>query len=57
MQPMPGCEKPYLPGGLEAERFALWKEQGIPLGKEHRQLLEEVGNELDVPLDLQLSQQ
>jgi LDH2 family malate/lactate/ureidoglycolate dehydrogenase len=57
MQPMPGCEKPYLPGGPEAERFALWKEQGIPLGKEHRQLLEEVGNELDVPLDLQLSQQ
>jgi LDH2 family malate/lactate/ureidoglycolate dehydrogenase len=52
MQPLPGCDKPYLPGGLEAERFAAWKEEGVPVGKEHRQLLEDVGKEMAVPLEL-----
>ncbi|MDA0837915.1 MAG: Ldh family oxidoreductase [Planctomycetota bacterium] len=51
MQPMPGCDKSYLPGGLEAERFAAWKEEGVPVGEAHRQLLEDVGKEMGVPLN------
>lgn len=50
MQPFPGYDRADLPGVLEWEREQLWAQEGIPLGKEHQQSLEEIAAELSVPV-------
>ncbi|NWG75996.1 MAG: hypothetical protein HXY24_15575, partial [Rubrivivax sp.] len=41
-----GFERAYLPGGIEVERELLWCREGIPVGPEHRQRLQELAEEL-----------
>ncbi len=49
MHPLPGLDRPLLPGELEAEREADFGRNGIPLDSTHIQSLRELGDELDVP--------
>jgi LDH2 family malate/lactate/ureidoglycolate dehydrogenase len=48
MQPMPGYDRAYLPGGLEWEREREWSQIGIPVGEEHQRALRRVGEALGV---------
>jgi len=50
MQPFPGYDRADLPGGLEWERERLWTTEGIPLGKDQQQALEQIAAELSVPV-------
>lgn len=46
--PADGFDKVRLPGELEWERTALWKEQGIPLHRDHVRKLEELCGEMRI---------
>jgi L-2-hydroxycarboxylate dehydrogenase (NAD+) len=46
LQPLEGFDRSYLPGGVEAARERLYRQQGIPVGPEHRQALEAIADEL-----------
>jgi L-2-hydroxycarboxylate dehydrogenase (NAD+) len=46
LQPLEGFNTAYLPGGVEAARERLYRQQGIPVGPDHRQALEAVADEL-----------
>jgi LDH2 family malate/lactate/ureidoglycolate dehydrogenase len=48
MKPMPGCDRAYLPGGLEWEREREWSQSGILVGEEHQRTLKRVGEEMGV---------
>jgi len=50
LPPLPGFERYDLPGGPERERERAWAAEGIPLGPTHRSRLEEVADELGVPV-------
>ena len=50
LPPLPGYERYDLPGGPERDRERTWVTEGIPLSQEHRQGLEEIAEELDVPV-------
>ncbi|MCB0185675.1 MAG: Ldh family oxidoreductase [Caldilineaceae bacterium] len=50
LQPLPGFEESFLPGGVEALRARTYREQGIPVGPQHQQRLTEVAQELGVPV-------
>ncbi|HZO88207.1 MAG TPA: Ldh family oxidoreductase [Chthonomonadaceae bacterium] len=52
MQPAPGSEKAVLPGGLEWEREQQYRAEGIPVGPRHRQRLQKLAQEFDLPLPL-----
>lgn len=45
LTPIPGATGSYLPGGIEAEKEAAYRTDGIPVGEEHRQLLDTVAAE------------
>jgi LDH2 family malate/lactate/ureidoglycolate dehydrogenase len=49
LRPMPGHDRAYLPGGLEAEREREWSASGVPVGERHRAALERVARELEIP--------
>ncbi len=49
MQPLPGLDRPLLPGEIEAEREADFSRNGIPLDDTHIASLRELAGELDVP--------
>ena len=49
-EPFPGQDRALLPGAIEAERFAQYREQGIPYGAGEQQQLREVCTRLCVPL-------
>ncbi|MEZ4864437.1 MAG: Ldh family oxidoreductase [Caldilineaceae bacterium] len=46
LQPLAGFAESFLPGGVEAVRARIYREQGIPVGPTHQQRLEEVATEL-----------
>lgn len=46
LQPLEGFEQAYLPGGVEAAREREYRENGIPVGPEHQQLLAEMAADL-----------
>jgi LDH2 family malate/lactate/ureidoglycolate dehydrogenase len=48
LTPVPGSTGSYLPGGIEAEKEIAHRAEGIPVGEEHRQLLEDVASEFGV---------
>lgn len=48
MQPLTGFDRATLPGVLEAERQREWMVSGIPLDKDHRDILEKVAWEFGV---------
>lgn len=48
LQPMPGFERTYLPGGPEWEREQEWSRDGIPLGERHRTALQSMAGELGI---------
>jgi len=47
LQPMPGYERAYLPGGREWEREREWAQTGSPVSPRHRQCLENVARDDD----------
>ena len=47
MEPLPGL-RPYLPGGSEAEKERRYRQEGIPIGKEHREALQALAADLQV---------
>lgn len=51
LKPFGGSERSYLPGGLEAERERAYRQEGVPVGPEHRGVLEALAAEfgLGVP--------
>ena len=51
LEPAEGFDKVRLPGELEWERAERWKNEGIPIHREHAQKLEEIATslKLDVP--------
>ncbi|HRW10199.1 MAG TPA: Ldh family oxidoreductase [Caldilineaceae bacterium] len=46
LQPLEGFDECFLPGGVEAVRARTFREQGVPVGPQHQQRLEEVAQEL-----------
>jgi len=46
LQPLEGFDETYLPGGVEAARERAYREQGIPVGPDHQQQMEEIAGEL-----------
>ena len=50
LPPLPGYARYDLPGGLEWDREHTWAVEGIPLSRDHQRGLEEIADELDVPV-------
>jgi LDH2 family malate/lactate/ureidoglycolate dehydrogenase len=48
LQPLEGFHEAYLPGGVEAARERVYREQGIPIGAEHQERLQELADELEL---------
>ncbi|MBI3911947.1 MAG: Ldh family oxidoreductase [Armatimonadetes bacterium] len=48
MRPLPGYDRALLPGHLEWEREREWAVVGVPVGKEHQEILQKVARELGV---------
>lgn len=48
LQPLEGFEHAYMPGGVEAEREARHRQEGIPVGADHRQRLDELAQTLGI---------
>jgi L-2-hydroxycarboxylate dehydrogenase (NAD+) len=46
LEPLRGADQAYLPGGPEAERERTYRQEGIPVGLEHRERLEGLAAEL-----------
>jgi L-2-hydroxycarboxylate dehydrogenase (NAD+) len=46
LQPLEGFEQAYLPGGVEAAREREYRANGIPVGPDHQEALQEVADEL-----------
>ncbi len=49
LTPLDGFDRSLLPGGIEALRAAEFGKTGVPVGPQHRQRLEEIAGELDIP--------
>jgi LDH2 family malate/lactate/ureidoglycolate dehydrogenase len=50
MQPISGFDRAALPGVLEAEHEREWGASGIPVGEEHRSVLEQAAREFGIEL-------
>lgn len=50
LQPLVGFEESYLPGGVEAVRRKRYEQEGVPVGVEHRRRLQELAEELSIPV-------
>jgi LDH2 family malate/lactate/ureidoglycolate dehydrogenase len=48
LTPIPGSSGSFMPGGPEAAKEAVYRAEGIPVGAEHQQLLEQVAVEFGV---------
>lgn len=48
LQPIPGIEAAYLPGGIEAVRADQFQRDGIPFGDGHKKLLDDLAAELEI---------
>jgi LDH2 family malate/lactate/ureidoglycolate dehydrogenase len=48
LAPLAGFDEAYLPGGVEAARERAYREQGIPVGPDHQERLEDLARELDL---------
>jgi L-2-hydroxycarboxylate dehydrogenase (NAD+) len=48
LQPLEGFEEAYLPGGVEAARERAYRQDGIPVGPEHKERLESLSTELGI---------
>lgn len=51
LEPIEGLDACHMPGGIEAERERLYRQEGVPVGQWHRERLEGIAAELglDVP--------
>jgi LDH2 family malate/lactate/ureidoglycolate dehydrogenase len=46
LQPLEGFDEAYLPGGIEAVSERAYRKEGIPVGHQHQQDLEEMATQL-----------
>ena len=49
LAPLPGFDRSLMPGGIEAEREREYRATGVPIGPQHRERLETLANELEMP--------
>ena len=49
-EPLPGYDRALLPGGIEEERMAEYRLQGIPYGEPEQKSAREVSERLGIPL-------
>lgn len=54
LQPLPGFDESFLPGGVEALRARTYRAQGVPVGPHHKKRLEDVAQELGVQVPWQI---
>lgn len=45
LEPQQGYDASHMPGGIEAEREAAWRVEGVPVGERHQQRLQELADE------------
>lgn len=50
LAPLPGFDTTHIPGGIEAERYRAYGRDGVPVGRWHRERLEELAGEMDLEL-------
>ena len=48
LTPLPGFDRSFLAGGAEAARERQYRQEGVPVGEEHRQILEELARDLGI---------
>jgi LDH2 family malate/lactate/ureidoglycolate dehydrogenase len=48
LTPIPGASGSFLPGGIEAEKEADYRAHGVPVGTDHRALLDDAAREVGV---------
>jgi ureidoglycolate dehydrogenase (NAD+) len=48
--PLPGTDRVYLPGHIEAERLATYRRDGIPYGEPEQRSLRQLAERFDLPL-------
>ena len=48
LSPLTGFQAALLPGAIEAQREREYRESGVPLGKRHRERLEQLAEELEI---------
>ena len=49
-EPMPGYDRALLPGGIEVEKMAEYRNDGIPYGEAEQESARQVSERLAVPL-------
>jgi LDH2 family malate/lactate/ureidoglycolate dehydrogenase len=49
MRPLPGYDRADLPGNLEWEREREWRALGVPVGRDHQQVLDGMAKALGIP--------
>jgi LDH2 family malate/lactate/ureidoglycolate dehydrogenase len=51
LTPLPGFDRAFLAGGAEAARERQYRQEGVPVGGDHKQALEDLARDLgiDVP--------
>jgi LDH2 family malate/lactate/ureidoglycolate dehydrogenase len=50
LEPLEGYTESLLPGAIEAKREREYREQGVPVGAQHRKRLEEIAGYLGIPV-------
>jgi L-2-hydroxycarboxylate dehydrogenase (NAD+) len=50
LEPLPGFDQAYLPGGVEAARERKYRQEGIPVGADHQERLQGLAQELGLTL-------
>ena len=48
LQPLKGFEEAHMPGGIEAQREARYRREGVPVSADHRQRLDDLASELGI---------
>ena len=50
LKPLEGFDESYIAGGVEAEREARYRVEGVPVSAEHRERLDNLAHELGIEL-------
>ena len=48
LEPLPGLDQAFMAGGAEAARERQYREEGVPVGPDHRRVLEDLADELGI---------
>ena len=48
LQPLEGFSEAHMPGGIEAQREARYRSEGVPVSADHRRRLDALASELGI---------